>query len=125
MPRPRCETSCCAAGWKRPSTRERPRHEQRANPKLIGGFVLGAIALVIIGLLAFGSGQYFAPRAAVLYFAGSLAGLDVGPVTFRGQGRHRHQDRHQHDIREQKLRIPVYIDLNPEISDRLRQAQRD
>ena len=90
---------------------------KRANPKLIGGFVLGAIALVIIGLLAFGSGQYFAPKGkAVLYFAGSLAGLDVGsPVTFRGvKVGTVTKIVIQYDIREQKLRIPVYIELNPE-----------
>jgi len=90
---------------------------KRGNPKLIGGFVLGAIALVIIGLLAFGSGQYFAPKGkAVLYFAGSLAGLDVGsPVTFRGvKVGTVTRIVIQYDIREQKLRIPVYIELNPE-----------
>src|SRR6478609_6690502 len=88
----------------------------RANPKLIGGFVLGAIALVIIGLLAFGSGQYFAPKGkAVLYFAGSLAGLDVGsPVTFRGvKVGTVNKIVIQYDIRQQKLRIPVYIELDP------------
>ena len=90
---------------------------KRGNPKLTGGFVLGAIALVIIGLLAFGSGQYFAPKGkAVLYFAGSLAGLDVGsPVTFRGvKVGTVTRIVIQYDIREQKLRIPVYIELNPE-----------
>ncbi|HXU60046.1 MAG TPA: MlaD family protein [Verrucomicrobiae bacterium] len=90
---------------------------KRANPKLIGGFVLGAIALVIGGLLAFGGGQYFAPKGrAVLYFAGSLAGLDVGsPVTFRGvKVGTVTRIVIQYDVREQKLRIPVYIELNPE-----------
>ena len=90
---------------------------KRANPKLIGGFVLGAIALVIIGLLAFGSGQYFAPKGrAVLYFAGSLAGLDVGsPVTFRGvKVGTVTKIVIQYDTREQKLRIPVFIEINPE-----------
>jgi paraquat-inducible protein B len=89
---------------------------KRGNPKLIGGFVLGAIVLVIVGLLAFGSGQYFAPRdEAVLYFAGSLAGLDVGsPVTFRGvKVGTVTRIVIQYDIREQKLRIPVYIELDP------------
>ena len=72
---------------------------------------------MIVGLLAFGSGQYFAPKdKAVLYFAGSLAGLDVGsPVTFRGvKVGTVTRIVIQYDIREQKLRIPVYIELNPE-----------
>jgi paraquat-inducible protein B len=32
---------------------------KRSNPKLIGGFVVGALALLIAGVLAFGGGQYF------------------------------------------------------------------
>ena len=89
---------------------------KRGNPKLIGGFVLGAVALMIVGLLAFGGGQYFASKdKAVLYFAGSLAGLDVGsPVTFRGvKVGTVNKIVIQYDIRQQKLRIPVYIELDP------------
>ena len=59
----------------------------KTNPKLIGGFVVGAIALALIGAIAFGGGKFFAAkREAVLFFSeSSLAGLDVGsPVTFRG-----------------------------------------
>ena len=56
---------------------------KRSNPKLIGGFVVGAIALLIVGILAFGGGQYLKSKIkAVLFFEGSLAGLEVGsPVT--------------------------------------------
>ena len=60
---------------------------KKANPKLIGGFVIGAIALAIIGVITFGGTQFLAPKdRAVLFFSGSsLSGLDVGsPVTFRG-----------------------------------------
>jgi paraquat-inducible protein B len=59
---------------------------KKANPKLIGGFVLGAVALVVIGVLAFGSGQWFTElRKNVSFFQGSVQGLRVGaPVTFRG-----------------------------------------
>ena len=60
---------------------------KRSNPKLIGGFVLGAIALVVIGAFAFGGGNFLKPKAkAVLFFVNSsLSGLTVGsPVTFRG-----------------------------------------
>ena len=58
------------------------------NPRMIGLFVLGAIALVIVGLVAFGSRSYFEHRPqAVTFFHGSVAGLVVGaPVTFRGVG---------------------------------------
>ena len=58
------------------------------NPRTIGLFVIGAIALVIVGLVAFGSRSYFEHRPqAVTFFHGSVAGLVVGaPVTFRGVG---------------------------------------
>ena len=59
---------------------------KKANSKLIGGFVLGAVALVVIGVLAFGGGQWFTElRKNVSFFRGSVQGLRVGaPVTFRG-----------------------------------------
>jgi len=58
------------------------------NPRTTGLFVLGAILLVVAGLVAFGSRSYFEHRPrAVTFFHGSVAGLVVGaPVTFRGVG---------------------------------------
>jgi paraquat-inducible protein B len=88
---------------------------KKANPKLIGGFVVGAIALALIGAIAFGGGRFLAAkRQAVLFFPeSSLAGLDVGsPVTFRGvkigsiTGIVIH-----YDVDNQTLRIPVYIEI--------------
>ena len=32
---------------------------KKANPTLIGAFVVGAVALVITGVLVFGSGKFF------------------------------------------------------------------
>ena len=57
-----------------------------ANPKLIGIFVLGAIALVIGGLVVLGGGKLFQKRTpVVMFFQGSVTGLNVGsPVNFRG-----------------------------------------
>ena len=56
------------------------------NPRTTGLFVLGAILLVVAGLVAFGSRSYFEHRPrAVTFFHGSVAGLVVGaPVTFPG-----------------------------------------
>ena len=56
------------------------------NVRVIGLFVVGAVALVIVGLAAFGSTSYFEHRPrAVTFFHGSVAGLLTGaPVTFRG-----------------------------------------
>ena len=101
---------------------------RKANPKLIGVFVVGAIVLLVAGILTFGSGDYFAPRGkAVLFFQGSLAGLDVGsPVTFRGVRVGSVTNiRIQYDVNAQKLLIPVYIELNPQKFEILRGARSE
>ena len=53
---------------------------------VVGAFVLGALALGVAAILLFGGSRLFTPTArAVVFFEGSVAGLDVGaPVTFRG-----------------------------------------
>ncbi len=58
----------------------------KANPKVVGGFVLGAAALLVTTVALFGGGNLLVerPRAGT-YFQGSVAGLEVGaPVTYRG-----------------------------------------
>ncbi len=59
---------------------------KRADPTLIGGFVVGAIALLAAGILVFGKGQIFArPLPVRLYFRENVNGLLVGaPVKFKG-----------------------------------------
>ena len=59
---------------------------KKANPTVIGSFVLGAMVLLVIGVLVFGSGKYFQPALSyVAFFDGSVKGLQVGaPVSFRG-----------------------------------------
>jgi paraquat-inducible protein B len=59
---------------------------KKVNPKLIGAFVLGAVALAAIGVIIFGSGKFFTETARyVLFFPGSVKGLTVGaPVTLEG-----------------------------------------
>ena len=56
------------------------------SPKIIGGFIVGAIILVIIVFVIFGSGKYFEERLTyVTYFRDSIEGLGVGaPVKIRG-----------------------------------------
>ncbi|MGI9509536.1 MAG: MlaD family protein [Geminicoccaceae bacterium] len=58
----------------------------KAKPVRIGVFVVGAVALVVAGLLAFGGRDLFTERPRyIAYFQGSVAGLRVGaPVNFRG-----------------------------------------
>lgn len=60
---------------------------KRANPVVIGGFVLGALLLALGGLVAFGSGlfQKDTKEIAIARFDGSVSGLNIGAaVTFRG-----------------------------------------
>ena len=89
---------------------------KKTNPKLIGGFVIGAIVLAVAAVLAFGGGEFLKPKErAVLFFAGaSLSGLDVGsPVTFRGVKVGSVTDINiQYDVKNQDLRIPVHIEVD-------------
>ncbi len=59
---------------------------QKISPTLIGAFVVGAVALVVIGVVAFCSRQLFRKtQEFVLYFDGSVNGLHIGaPVKFKG-----------------------------------------
>ncbi|HAR95696.1 MAG TPA: cell entry protein [Deltaproteobacteria bacterium] len=58
----------------------------RVNKTAIGLFVVGALGLVILGILAIGSGRFLRERPTyVMFFSGSVNGLRVGaPVLFRG-----------------------------------------
>ena len=59
---------------------------KKANKTAIGAFVVGAVLLLITGVLVFGSGTFFKKTSTyVLFFDGSVKGLSVGaPVMFRG-----------------------------------------
>jgi paraquat-inducible protein B len=59
---------------------------KKANPAAIGAFVLGTVALVIVGVITLGSGTFFRDtQRYVLYFDGSVNGLTVGsPVKIKG-----------------------------------------
>jgi paraquat-inducible protein B len=59
---------------------------KKANSAAIGGFVVGAAALLVVGVLVFSGGQLWAEKVHwVSYFPGSARGLQIGaPVTFRG-----------------------------------------
>jgi paraquat-inducible protein B len=59
---------------------------RQANPTVIGGFVLGALILVVVAIIVFGSGAWFMKRVSVVtYFPGSVQGLSVGAqVQFDG-----------------------------------------
>src|SRR5262245_15844752 len=58
----------------------------KANPGIVGSFLAAGLALGVAGVLLFGAGGLFHTRQKyILYFDGSLKGLNPGaPVKFRG-----------------------------------------
>jgi paraquat-inducible protein B len=59
---------------------------RRANPTAIGAFVVGALVLAVIGIITLGGLEIFKRELPfVMFFDGSIGGLDVGaPVEIRG-----------------------------------------
>jgi len=60
---------------------------KHANPTLIGIFVAGAVGLIVAGILIISGGKLLLTdkTSYVLYFKGSVKGLNIGsPVSFRG-----------------------------------------
>jgi paraquat-inducible protein B len=91
---------------------------KKINPALIGGFVLGAVALAVLGVIVFGGGQFFKKtRPYVMYFPGSVNGLSVGsPVKFRGVQLGQVTNIElvfDAQAQDQAPRIPVYAELDP------------
>lgn len=87
-----------------------------ASKKLIGLFVLGAIALLVVALVIFGSGKIFTKTVPVVfYFEGSVKGLDVGsPVVIRGVKIGAVTDVElQLDVKDSSFRIPVHAEFDP------------
>lgn len=87
----------------------------RARPAVVGSFVLGALALLVLGILFFGGARLFATSTrAVIFFEGSVAGLDIGaPVTFRGVRLGTVQRIAIEVSAKHTPRIPVTIELAP------------
>jgi paraquat-inducible protein B len=87
-----------------------------ASKTLIGGFVVGAIALLLVAVLIFGSGKFFSKNVKlVLFFEESVGGLSVGaPVVFRGVtiGTVTGIELWNYP-QEMKVLIPVYIEIDP------------
>ena len=52
---------------------------RRVSPALVGAFAIGAVAIIVIAIVALGSGRLFRrTREYVMYFSGSVNGLLVG-----------------------------------------------
>jgi paraquat-inducible protein B len=90
---------------------------KKISKTAIGAFVLGAIALVVAGVLILGSGKFFSREYVyITYFAGSVKGLSVGsPVMFRGVKVGTVTDIGiVFDPEKLQLRIPVVFTLDPQ-----------
>jgi len=85
------------------------------RPALVGAFVLGGLALVVVGIVFFGGIHYFQPTArVVVFFEGSVAGLDVGaPVTFRGARVGSVKAIRIEITQQRQVVIPVYLEFLP------------
>lgn len=95
------------------------------NKAIIGAFVLGALALLVVGVLIFGSGRLFGDtRKFVVYFEGSVKGLNMGsPVVFRGVKIGSVTDiRVAFDSQEMAALIPIIIEIE---RDKFRGGETD
>ena len=90
---------------------------KQSNPKLIGAFVIGAIALVVTGLMVLGGTQLFTKKETyVIYFPGSINGLKVGAaVNLRGVTIGQVTDiRAVYNAADETMLIPVVIETDPD-----------
>jgi paraquat-inducible protein B len=90
---------------------------KQANKTVIGIFVVGAIALVVVAVLILGSGKFFKQTLkAVCYFEGSVGGLNIGaPVVFRGVKIGSVTDVIlRFETTKLSFVIPVYIEIEPD-----------
>lgn len=90
---------------------------KQPSKALIGMFVIGAVTLVVIALIAFGKGAFFSQKIkGVMYFEGSVKGLQIGsPLMFRGVPVGQVTDiRLLFHSAELAFIIPVYVEIDPE-----------
>lgn len=88
-----------------------------ANKTLIGAFILGALGLIIAGVVVFGSGKFFRKvNKNVMFFEGSVQGLQIGaPVVFRGvQIGHVTNIVMEVNSKDLTAFIPVYTEIYPD-----------
>ncbi|MCW5559027.1 MAG: MCE family protein, partial [Verrucomicrobiae bacterium] len=90
----------------------------KANPTLIGVFIVSAIALGVIGLMTFTSDRFFTQQEKlILYFDASMKGLHEGaPVKWRGVTIGSVAEvLIRHNQASNDFVNPVIIQINPEI----------
>jgi len=85
-----------------------------SSKTMIGLFVLGAAALMVAALAAFGSGMFFTKQyQCIMFFDSSVTGLDLGsPVLFRGVPIGAVKDiRIEANPEKLKFSIPVVVEI--------------
>ena len=98
---------------------------KQANKTLIGAFVVGAVVLVVGGVLMFGSGKFLKKKVPyVMYFQGSVKGLDVGAsVVWRGVKIGTVTDvLLRADPVTLTIEIPVFVEVEPHRMERIGEA---
>lgn len=93
-----------------------------ASKTMIGAFVLGAIALVVVAVAVFGSGRFFKQTQTYeTYFTGTVKGLSVGaPVLFHGVQVGSVKDISLiFDPKQLTFYVPVVFDILPDKAQRL------
>lgn len=91
---------------------------KKANPVLVGAFVLGAIALAVAAAIAFGGASLFTSKSRfTLHFRGYIGGLNIGaPVEFNGVRIGNVTDiRIVSDASGANTRIPVVIEIRESV----------
>jgi paraquat-inducible protein B len=101
---------------------------RKVNSKLVGAFVLGAIALFMGAVIVFGKGHFFRPTLpVVMYFTGSVMGLQAGSaITFRGVSVGQVNDIElQYDARNGQMYIPVFAEIYGDVLSVIGASQAD
>jgi len=90
---------------------------RKANPTLIGAFVLGALALAVVTTLLLAAAAGSAERRQhIMYFEGAAQGLQVGAPWYSSASRsHRQADPARPRPAEPPLLVPVMIELEPHV----------
>src|SRR6185369_5473418 len=96
----------------------------RANPTVIGAFVLGASILLVAGLLLWGGTGMFKPKyRVVMYFDSAVTGLQKGaPVLLRGV---RVGEVTDVNVRWGTWLVTVYANLEPDVLKGVRPRDLD
>ena len=92
---------------------------RKANPAVVGIFVVLAVALLTAAIIIFGKGEIFKEtREWVLYFDGSIKGLSSGsPVVFQGVRIGEVTDIRVHINKEGHISTPVTMQLDASLID--------